>query len=443
MVVPRGWLGYNAEPALPEADTAPFRSVMVNSSCEVAIIGAGPYGLSIAAHLRATGSELRVFGGPMQSWQTQMPAGMFLKSEGCASNLSDPGGSYFLKRYCDEHGRTYGEYAVPVSLETFTEYGLSFQRKLVPDVEDVQVTSLSASSGGFTLQLDGGERVAARRVVVAVGATYFGYVPQTLRQLPPELVSHSSEHRHLDGFKGRDVTVIGGGQSALETAALLHEQGANPRVLVRRSSVAWNAVPSGTRRSLPQRVRRPPAGLGAGWRTRFYSEAPWAFYHLPYKTRVQAVRTVLGPAGAWWLKDRVIGRVPVLPGHSVVGADTRGDRVRLLLDRPGHGRDELLTDHVIAATGYRVDLRALPFLDPALRSRLGQVAQTPLLSRDFEATVQGLYFVGLAAANHFGPVMRFVYGADFAARRVVKHLAAAGNGGHARPSPAPRRRCRV
>jgi hypothetical protein len=417
---------------------------MVNSSCEVVIIGAGPYGLSTAAHLRATGREFRIFGSPMRTWRAYMPAGMFLKSEGCASNLSDPAGSYILERYCAEHRRTYGDYAVPVSLETFTDYGLSFQRKLVPDVEDVQVTALTASPGGFELELDGGERVAARRVVVAVGATYFGHVPSTLRHLPPELVSHSSAHQSLDGFRGRDVTIIGGGQSALETAALLHEQGAHPRVLVRRASIAWNATPGATRRALPQRIRRPPAGLGAGWRTLFYSEAPWAFYQLPHETRVRAVRTVLGPAGAWWLKDRVVGHVPVLLGHRVLGADRRGDRVALLLDQPDHGRKELLTDHVIAATGYRVDLRALPFLSPALRSRVRQVSQSPVISRDFEASVEGLYFVGLAAANHFGPVMRFVYGADFTARRVVKHLAAsASNGRRARPSQGARRRCRV
>jgi FAD-dependent urate hydroxylase len=417
---------------------------MSNSSCEIAVIGAGPYGMSIAAHLRATGREFRIFGSPMRTWLAHMPAGMFLKSEGCASNLSDPDGAHVLKRYCAEHRQTYGDYAVPVPLSTFIEYGLSFQRELVPEIEDVRVTELTASPGGFTLELDEGERVAARRVVAAVGTTYFGHVPSTLRHLPGELVSHSSEHRDLSGFRGRDVTIIGGGQSALETAALLREQGAHPRVLVRRASLAWNTTPDAGRRPLPQRIRRPPAGLGAGWRTLFYSEAPWAFYHLPQQTRVRAVRTVLGPAGAWWLKDRVVGHVPVLLGHSVLGAEERGDRVRLLLDQADHGRKELLTDHVIAATGYRVDLRALPFLGPQLQSRLRQVGHSPVLSRDFEASVDGLYFVGLAAANHFGPVMRFVYGADFAARRVTRHLAAAArNGRQAMPSPSPRPRCRV
>jgi lysine/ornithine N-monooxygenase len=417
---------------------------MANSTCEVAIIGAGPFGLSIAAHLRAAGREFRIFGSPMVTWRAHMPAGMFLKSEGCASNLSDPDGSYSLERYCAEHRWTYGDYAVPVSLETFTAYGLSFQQNLVPEVEDVQVTALTRSPDGFALQLDTGETVAARRVVVAVGATYFGYVPSALRHLPHELLSHSSDHRNLERFRGRDVTIIGGGQSALETAALLHEHGAQTRVLIRRGSVAWNATPGATRRSMPQRLRRPPAGLGAGWRTLFYSEAPWAFYYLPQQTRIRAVRMVLGPAGAWWLRDRVVGTVPVLLGHSVLGADARGERVRMLLDEPDRGRHELQTEHVIAATGYRVDLRALPFLSQALQSQLRRVGRSPVVSRDFEASVEGLYFVGLVAANHFGPVMRFVYGADFAARRLVKHLAApTRNGQRARPWATPRRRCRV
>jgi lysine/ornithine N-monooxygenase len=413
---------------------------MANSPCEVVIIGAGPFGLSIAAHLRAAGREFRIFGSPMLSWRAHMPAGMFLKSEGCASSLSDPDDSYVLQRYCAEHGRTYGDYAVPVSLETFTAYGRSFQQRLVPEVEDTQVTALTESSAGFTLELDTGRTVTARKVVVAVGATYFSHVPSALRHLPQELLSHSSDHQDLEGFRGRDVTIIGGGQSALETAALLHEHGANTRVLVRRGSVAWNATPVPTRRSLPQRLRRPPAGLGAGWRTLFYSEAPWAFYHLPQQTRIRAVRTVLGPAGAWWLRDRVMGTVPVLLGHSVLGADPRDDRAQLHLSHPNGGPKELLTDHVIAATGYRVDLRALPFLSQALQSQLRRVGQSPVLSRDFESSVEGLYFVGLAAANHFGPVMRFVYGADFAARRLVKHLAGPTRNGQ-RATPRPR--CRT
>ena len=417
---------------------------MADSTSEVTIIGAGPYGLSIAAHLRAAGTEFRIFGSPMQTWRKLMPVGMFLKSEGCASNLSDPDGSYILERFCKQERHGYGDYAVPVSLDIFTRYGLSFQQQQVPEVQESHVTALRQAPGGFAVELDTGETVTTRRAVVAVGTTYFAHIPETLRHLPRELLSHSSEHRSLSGFRGRDVTIIGAGQSALETAALLRENGAYPRVLVRQHSVAWNADPTAIPRSLPKRIRRPSAGLGAGWRTLFYSEAPGAFYYLPERNRIRAVRTVLGPAGAWWLKERVVGKLPILLGHSIRAADWQGERVRLVLDQPDNGSKELLTDHVIAATGYRVDLRALPFLDPPLQSQLRRVGQSPVVSRDFESSVEGLYFVGLAAANHFGPVMRFVYGADFAARRLSRHLSgSAPDGPRIRREGSPRRRCRV
>jgi cation diffusion facilitator CzcD-associated flavoprotein CzcO len=367
----------------------------------------------------------------MHAWREHMPAGMFLKSEGCASNLSDPDGRFTLSRFCAEHGLAYGDYASPVPLETFARYGMAFQRRLVPEVEAAQVVELDKPGRAFELRLSGGETVSARRVVIAVGMAYFGYVPATLRALPPELASHSSRHHDLSRFRGRDVTVIGGGQSALETAALLREQGASARILVRRPSVVWNTVPTPDRRPLRQRVRRPVSGLGLGWRTLFYAQAPGAFHYLAEQARLRAVRTALGPAGAWWLRQRVDERLPVLLEHTVLGAETSGDRVRLRLGRPDRVGGELMTDHVIAATGYRVDLEALPFLRPALLARLRRLQRGPALSRDFESSVPGLYFVGLASANEFGPVMRFVFGADYTARRIATHLT--------EPSPGRRR----
>jgi cation diffusion facilitator CzcD-associated flavoprotein CzcO len=136
----------------------------------VAIIGAGPYGLSIAGHLRARGIGFHIFDSPMQSWRARMPAGMLLKSEGFASNLYDPGGRFTLRQFCTQLGLPYGEMGVPISRETMTAYGLSFQRQLVPGVRDRTVVALDRSPGGFRLRMDGGDIVAASQVVVAVAA---------------------------------------------------------------------------------------------------------------------------------------------------------------------------------------------------------------------------------------------------------------------------------
>jgi thioredoxin reductase len=406
---------------------------------DVVVVGAGPYGLSIAAHLDAGGVEFRIFGRPMESWRTRMPAGMLLKSDGCASNLSDPSGRSTLERFSRDNGIPYRDHALPISLDTFTRYGVDFHRRLVPMVEETNVTSVDKHADGFELRLETGEVVRARRVVVAVGLGYFRHVPPALRAIPAGHLSHSSEHADLGVFAGRDVTVIGGGQSALETAALLHEHDVDTRVIVRAPRLAWNPAPGASPRPVRRRVRRPMGGLGAGWRTVFYAEAPMAFRHLPERNRQRAVRTALGPAGASWLRERVEGRIPLLIEHEVAEAGMVGEHVRLRVEGTGDAT-EIITDHVIAATGYRIDLETLPFLEPSMLSRVRRVRRAPKLSANFESSVPGLYFVGQVAAPTFGPVMRFVYGADFTARTLARHLATPL--GHHRWTAIMRRACR-
>ncbi|MGC2550755.1 MAG: NAD(P)-binding domain-containing protein, partial [Candidatus Sulfotelmatobacter sp.] len=189
------------------------------------IIGAGPYGLSIAAHLRGRGIDFRIFGRPMDSWRAHMPKGMLLKSDGFASNISDPDDRFTLEKFCAEQGIEYSDTGIPVRLDTFTRYGLAFKERMVPELEDKQVVSIERSSQGYLLQLDSGERLSARNVVLAVGITHFDYVPENLAHVPAEFLSHSSRHHDVEQFRGRQVVVIGGGSSALDWAALLQEAG--------------------------------------------------------------------------------------------------------------------------------------------------------------------------------------------------------------------------
>lgn len=390
----------------------------------VAIIGAGPYGLSIAAHLRASGSNVRIFGNAMQSWKANMPEGMFLKSEGCASNLSGPRDGYTLQDYCAAESIAYAQYAKPVALDIFTRYALAFQRRFVPVVECTTVTAFDKSPSGFEVTLATGEKLSAGKVVVATGLSHSAHIPQELAHLPPDLFSHSSAHRCLRGFQGRQVTVLGGGQSALEIAALLQEAGAQVRVVVRRNFVRWNEKPSLVTRSLYEKLRRPMSSLGPGYGPWFYSNAPGVFRCLPQSVRVARVRRVLGPAGAAWLRDRVEGAVSLLPGHSVRTAQASCGRAILKVQGP-NGEFEIESDHVIAATGYRFTLNALPFLSRPMLSRLSSSDQKPILSRHFESSIEGLYFTGLATANQFGPAMRFLVGTEFTARRIARHITGA------------------
>ena len=247
------------------------------SEVDVAIIGAGPYGLSLAAHLNVAGVSYRHFGVPMHLWRRAMPKGMLLKSQGFASNLSDPEGTHTLEAFCRATNHPYRSYGLPVPLENFVNYGHWFQSELDLEVEEVLVTGVAQRADGFELTLADGEQFAARRVVVAIGVEHFAYVPKPLSELPASACTHSSAHTDLGALHGKEIVVVGAGQSALESAALLHENGATVQILARRPVIAWNGTPLDPHRPLLKRLREPEAGLGSGWLTWIYSNHPDLF----------------------------------------------------------------------------------------------------------------------------------------------------------------------
>jgi lysine/ornithine N-monooxygenase len=387
---------------------------------DIAIVGAGPYGLSIAAHLKARGGEFRIFGSPMHTWMNHMPQGMRLKSEGFASTLYDPNSEFTLARYCRQAGIQYADIGFPISLETFTAHGLEFQKRLVPELEDQLVVSVARSSSGFEIGLGNGELAAARSVVVAVGLSHFQYVPPVLGALPDEFVTHSSAHRTFERFRGRKVAVIGAGASAADVAAGLLDAGASVDIVARKPVFRFHDPPGRIPRSLLDRVRYPMTGLGPGWRSLFCTNAPLIFRQMPERFRLQVVRKHLGPAAGWAVKDRIVGHAQFHLASDIAGAKVQGGRVLLELAR---GRDcgTLESDHVIAATGYTADLRRVSFLNSVL-DEIRSVENTPVLSSSFECSVPGMYFVGNSSANTFGPLVRFAFGARFTARRLAGHL---------------------
>jgi FAD-dependent urate hydroxylase len=384
------------------------------------IVGAGPYGLSVAAHFRAANIGFRIIGQPMASWRRHMPIGMALKSEAFASNLSDPKQRYTLEQFRAVHGRPYRRTGTPLAIEEFVDYAEWFRQQAVPNIRNSTLTQLRHTSNGFELTLDDGDTIVAKRVILATGHLAFRYIPEVLNQLPSALVSHSADHRDLSRLAGQDVTIVGCGQSGLETAALLHEQGANVRVLARAPAIDWN-------RDLQQhssrigRLLNPEAGLGSGWRNLANSELPRLFHYLPAPTRQRIVAKANGPAGAWWLKNRMIGKVPMLTSQEIFSAVERHGRL-LVSVRFGGETAQFSTDHLIAGTGYKVDVSSLPFIDAELQAGIRTFNAAPVLSSVFESSVPGLYFVGIASALSFGPVMRFVYGAKYAAAILTAHM---------------------
>jgi thioredoxin reductase len=394
----------------------------MSRACDVAIIGAGPYGLSLAAHLRPLGLRVRIFGKPLDTWRSHMPRNMQLKSDGFASNLSAPAAGHTLKDYCTDRGLAYADKGPPIALDTFLAYAESFRKRFVPRLEDTQVTRLERTSDGFRLELERGEPVFARSAVMAVGITSFAYAPAVFAKLPPWLLSHSFQHRDGEPFTGREVAVIGAGASAIDTAALLDDCGAHVRIIARKPTIRFHAPPDPDAESVLRQLRRPSSGIGPGWRSFMCASAPLLFHRLPERLRLRATKNHLGPAPGWFMRERIDGRIPFLLGRSIVGADMRDGRVALRLVSSAGERETVVCDHVIAATGYKPDMRRLGFLTPDLLAHIASVEHTPVLSDNFETLVPGLFAVGPVAANSFGPLMRFMVGAEFAAPRLAAVL---------------------
>ncbi len=349
---------------------------------------------------------------------------MRLKSEGFASSLYDPDSKFTLKTYCAENALPYADVGLPVPIETFIAYALEFQRRYAPELTDVQVSALAQCAGGFELTTGAGEVVRARQVVVATGIMNFAHLPPPLAGLPGAMVTHSSQHSDLSGFKGRKVAVLGAGASAIDMAALLHQAGAEVELIARRSKIEFHDPPNEPR-PLFARLKAPRSGLGTGWRSLMCTDIPLVFHAMPQSLRFRAVERHLGPAPCWFVRDAVVGRLPMHLGATLAGARVQAGRVRLAFSQPGQEDKSIEVDHVIAATGYKVALSRLRFIGEELQSRIRKVTDTPILGRHFESSVPGLYFVGAAAANSFGPLLRFAYGARYTAARVATHLVSA------------------
>jgi hypothetical protein len=389
----------------------------------VAVIGAGPYGLTAAIHLRRAGIRSRVFGSPMSFWHT-MPAGMLLRSNWRASSMVDQHGPLSLDAFREQSGLEFGH---PIPLEAFIAYGEWVQRTAVPDVDPRHVVQVGGDGDGFVVRLADGDEVIAPRVVVACGIGPFAHRPPEFEHLRPPLALHTSEAGELSRLAGRRVVVIGGGQSALETAALASGAGASVEVIARAPSIVWlrgQAVIHRLGRLGP--VVYAPTDVGPLWYSRLVSQ-PTLFRLLSRAAQDRIARRCIRPAGSHWLRAR-LGDVPVTLGRTVTRALPVDGGAELELD-DGSRR---LVDHVLLGTGFRVDIARYGILDPDLLRRIRRVDGYPVLGDGLESSVSGLHFFGAPAAWSFGPIMRFVSGTWFSGRRLAAYAArevAAGHGG--------------
>ena len=376
------------------------------------VIGAGPYGLSSAAHIKSIGIQTLVFGKPMEFWQN-MPSEMYLKSSWSALNISDHAGKYSLNRFAQSFGIAKQE---PVPLQIFLRYGRWFQQQVVPDVDQTYVQFLGKDGNQFHLDLTDGRSMKASAAIVATGISSFAYIPDFASHLPPTLASHNQAHKDFSQFKHKKVIVVGSGQSALETAALLHEADASVEV-ISRGPVTWIDRRLYRYTGPARRIFYPPSDVGppgVNWVVAF----PLLFRRFSDEVRRSLDERAVRPAGAPWLRYKVEGKVTCTENTSILTAIEHGERLHLKLS-DGTTRD---VDHIILGTGYRANIHALKFIDPSLLLGIQEHNGSPMLNEWFESSIPQLHFVGALAGYAFGPLCRFVVGSKVAARQVARHL---------------------
>ncbi len=376
------------------------------------IIGAGPYGLSVAAHLKAQNIPTQVFGKPMEFWE-KMPADMYLKSFWSAASLSAPGGKYKLDHYA---ASIHSHRQKPIPLAFFLDYCRWFQEQTSLDVDPTYVQALTRDGEGFHVELADGRAVEASHVIVAAGIAPFANIPSWARDLPTELASHTQEHTDLAPFKGRNVAVIGRGQSALEYAALLHEAGAEVEVIA-RGPIVWIDRKLYDRTGPAKHIFYPPSDVGPpglNWIIAF----PTIFSRLPDETRAAIDRRAVRPSGARWLQPRIENKVRLTPNTEVVKAFPQGKGLHCELS-DGTTRD---IDYVFLGTGYQAGIDKFSFIDGSLREQIRQQNGYPVQNTWFESSVPHLYFAGAIAGFTFGPICRFVAGSDAAAHQISRHI---------------------
>jgi thioredoxin reductase len=381
---------------------------------DIAIIGAGPHGLAAAAHLRRAGLECRIIGEPMSFWRT-MPKGMLLRSNATATCIAEYEGELSLTSYAKETEKSLSK---PYPLQDFIDYGDWVASRVAPDADRRRVMQVDRDDDGFLLSFDSGDSLRARRVVVAAGIADFPRRPEVGEGLPPSLVSHTADHADFSDWGSSRVLVVGGGQSALESAALLHEAGADASVALRAPHINWLHGGKYHRMlgGLAPLVYA-PTDVGPMGLSRIVA-VPELFRRFPRSMQDPMAYRAIRPAGAAWLKPR-LEQVPIHFSRTVQGIRRENSHVEVDFNV---GRAESF-DHVLFGTGYRIDIARYGFLAPDLLRQVRTVDGYPVLGKGMESSVSRLHFLGATAAYSWGPIMRFVAGGWFGAESLTRAVA--------------------
>jgi FAD-dependent urate hydroxylase len=366
----------------------------------------------------------------MGFWERHMPRGMLVRSAWSASSISDAHGQLNLDAYEAAQPQPF---ARPLPGEELPRYGRWFQERAVPDVDQRLIAAVELDGSSFALTTQDGERHSAGRVVIATGLASFPHRPAQFAELPPELVTHSMDVPEPARFAGQSVAIVGCGQSAVETAALLSEAGAEVELIARDPAIRWLIRGEQLRGIDPflQRLLYAPTDVGPAGVSRLVA-MPNIFRRLPRELQDRLAYRSIRPAATSWLVERTAA-VTMTFSRQVSTARPDGGRVLLALDDGSQRR----VDHVILATGYKVDVADEAIVGASLRPRLQLHNGYPVLRRGFETSIPRLHFVGAYSAWSFGPIMRFVAGTAFTAHEVARHLTRTSTKQHTTPASTP------
>lgn len=383
------------------------------NTLDVIILGAGPYGLSVAAHLKKRGVELRIFGKPMSFWQEHMPHGMLLRSRWWDTSLSDPDRKYSIADYLRYLKIPPFD---PMPGKMIVDYGLWFARSAIPDIDTTDIVEIKRGGELFTVRLTDGRVLSTKNIVLAPGLAYYAYWPEQFSNIPKRYISHTFDNEEFTLLRGKRVVVIGSGQSALENSALMSEAGVDVQI-IHRSPIDWLGEPK--EKNILQYLRSPKAPISDGWDNWILGNIPYIFQKMPrsIKNDYLSGKGKNGPAGSHWLIPR-LKNVTMHSGQTVVKVGQTNRYLKLTLT----GGKEITADRIVLATGYRLDVNKLPMLVPTILKEIRQYRGSPALNSYFESSIRGLYFAGFSSYMSFGPLFRFVAGTDATAKRITQAL---------------------
>ena len=381
----------------------------MNKETNLLIVGAGPFGLAVAAQAAHEGIGHLIAGKPMEFWRQNMPKGMFLRSA-CDWHL-DPLDLHTIESYLQSQGKTPND-VEPLSLEFYLSYVDWFQKQKNIQPIPIYIQKLDRAPANDHLvatTVDGGV-IKAQCVVLAPGFKHFAHTPPDLKaKLPEHRYQHTCEFIDFTGARNKRYLIIGGRQSAFEWAALLVEAGASAvHVSHRHASPEFGVAEWSWINELVDDMAQNP-----NWFRRLSESEKDAISHRMWAEG----RLKLEP----WLEPRVNNdRVKVWPHTELASCTPQQDGELLATLTNG---ETLNVDHVVLATGYKVNIAQLPVLAAGnLLDRLETRNGFPVLDDHFETSVPGLFITSMPAGQDFGPFFGFTVSARTSAKLICERL---------------------